>query len=466
MSHHRPKRHRHFVKTFRRKEPEADATRNSQDLRETVDRVHEIASIRGRHDGKLRRTDRVSALALGYGLIAVAITIAMMGGSLVTTDATHAWSWIGLVALYALAHDTVFAAATGSAVPTQPILTAMLLTLPLNLVPISLLAGVLIGALMNSPGTNLTYRVPLEAMAAWHCLGPVTVLAAFGAPAPSLSHWPIYLIAIAAQFATDGIVAVIRTVALGSAIRSLLPPMIWTFGIDLMLAPIGLTAVLSAGSGPQLLILLAAPLGMIRLLAQDRSAHLEQALTLGTAYAEVSTQARVDSMTGVANRLGWEETLDDLQRSLLDGTIVTVDVVMADLDHLKITNDTYGHQAGDDLIREAAALLRRAAPAGAYVARLGGDEFGVLIPDPPHPLAATRMIAEMRAAMDSERREPPFSISLGVAASPPCATIIDAVELADTAAALDKATRRAGRDASGVAHNRRAGDVPSNAPTR
>ena len=157
------------VNTFKRQTPGEGLTREAPELRETVDRVHEIASIRQRHDdGALRRTDWVSALTLGWGFIAVAISLAVFGGNVTTTDATHVWSWIGLVALYALAHDTVFAAATGSAVPTQPILVAMLLTVPLNLVPILLLAGVLLGAMLNASSARFTYRIALEAIAAWH----------------------------------------------------------------------------------------------------------------------------------------------------------------------------------------------------------------------------------------------------------------------------------------------------------
>ena len=64
---------------------------------------------------------------------------------------------------------------------------AMLLTVPLNLVPILLLAGVLLGAMLNASSARFTYRIALEAIAAWHCMGPVLVLAAFGNPSPSLS---------------------------------------------------------------------------------------------------------------------------------------------------------------------------------------------------------------------------------------------------------------------------------------
>lgn len=57
---------------------------------------------------------------------------------------------------------------------------------------------------------------------------------------------------------------------------------------------------------------------------------------------------------------------------------LTVEVLMADVDHLTRVNDTFGHDAGDDLLQAFAAVRREAAPAGAVVARIGGDEFGIL----------------------------------------------------------------------------------------
>ena len=54
-------------------------------------------------------------------------------------------------------------------------------------------------------------------------------------------------------------------------------------------------------------------------------------------------------------------------------------MLMIDLDGFKKINDTYGHKAGDDMLKAVAAVLRRRMRTGDHVARLGGDEFGVLL---------------------------------------------------------------------------------------
>jgi diguanylate cyclase (GGDEF)-like protein len=55
-------------------------------------------------------------------------------------------------------------------------------------------------------------------------------------------------------------------------------------------------------------------------------------------------------------------------------------VAVLDLDRFKVFNDTHGHQAGDQLLRDAATAWRAALPAGAVLARYGGEEFAVLLP--------------------------------------------------------------------------------------
>jgi len=86
--------------------------------------------------------------------------------------------------------------------------------------------------------------------------------------------------------------------------------------------------------------------------------------------AEMATAARVDSLTGLANRRAFFVALSEI-----DGGGA---VLYCDLDHFKPVNDTYGHGAGDQLLQEVATRIEGCARAGDLVARLGGDEFAVI----------------------------------------------------------------------------------------
>ncbi len=88
--------------------------------------------------------------------------------------------------------------------------------------------------------------------------------------------------------------------------------------------------------------------------------------------------ARVDHMTGLLNRRGWEIAQHEEQQRLdrMDGS---VGVIYADLDALKSVNDEFGHDAGDALIKRCAMVLQEQARPYDSVARIGGDEFALLI---------------------------------------------------------------------------------------
>ena len=87
--------------------------------------------------------------------------------------------------------------------------------------------------------------------------------------------------------------------------------------------------------------------------------------------------ARTDELTGLPNRRRFLAELDLLIRR--EGTLLILD-----LNGFKSVNDKYGHEIGDQLLRQVAARFLRALPNGALIARLGGDEFGVVIYGPPN----------------------------------------------------------------------------------
>ncbi|MEO5866884.1 MAG: EAL domain-containing protein [Sphingomonas sp.] len=90
-----------------------------------------------------------------------------------------------------------------------------------------------------------------------------------------------------------------------------------------------------------------------------------------------------DSLTDAPNRLAFLRALADTARTS-DGFATA----MVDLDRFKLVNDTLGHLAGDDLLRQICAILEACMPEGGMVARLGGDEFGLMFDTPGEEAAA------------------------------------------------------------------------------
>lgn len=94
----------------------------------------------------------------------------------------------------------------------------------------------------------------------------------------------------------------------------------------------------------------------------------------------IERQARLDDLTGLANRSLLRERLQEAVRSA-GGEESRFALVFVDLDRFKYINDSLGHHAGDELLCVMATRLTACAPAGSTVARVGGDEFVLLVPD-------------------------------------------------------------------------------------
>jgi two-component system cell cycle response regulator len=151
---------------------------------------------------------------------------------------------------------------------------------------------------------------------------------------------------------------------------------------------------------------------------------IQRAQVIETAKSEnarLEVLAHTDPLTQVVNRRALFTRLGaELDRAKRYQSVMSV--LMLDIDHFKDVNDTHGHLAGDDVLREVAGLLQSAIRSVDVVARFGGEEFVVVLPETP--LAGAVTFAErIRAQIEMHPFCPeqgPFSItvSVGVAAFP------------------------------------------------
>jgi diguanylate cyclase (GGDEF)-like protein len=141
-------------------------------------------------------------------------------------------------------------------------------------------------------------------------------------------------------------------------------------------------------------------------------------LALEAANADLGRLSRTDRLTELNNRGYWEECLQAefarVQRSKHPSTLI-----MFDIDHFKKVNDTYGHQAGDEVIRTTSRTLRASIRTTDIAGRYGGEEFGVILVDTNADQGlylAERIRKKIEALTVSfDQLEIRYTISLGIA---------------------------------------------------
>lgn len=102
---------------------------------------------------------------------------------------------------------------------------------------------------------------------------------------------------------------------------------------------------------------------------------------LHTANDKLLKLSNTDSLTQIPNRRYFEQSLLDRFSELKQGEIEVLSLLVCDVDHFKQYNDTYGHQAGDECLKEVAGVMKSSVRKSDTAARYGGEEFAVILPD-------------------------------------------------------------------------------------
>lgn len=170
-------------------------------------------------------------------------------------------------------------------------------------------------------------------------------------------------------------------------------------------------------------------------------------VTVQDIIRESRSASETDALSGLANRRGFDRQASHV---LSHGEQIRtpISVTVFDLDHFKEINDTFGHAAGDRVIRHFSQLLRHSLPTASVIGRTGGEEFAVLSERTNKEVARLSAEAIRAAASQTAPDLPAFTVSGGVTEILPGETLGDAMRRADMA--LYEAKRQ-GRDRIRVA---------------
>jgi putative nucleotidyltransferase with HDIG domain len=191
-----------------------------------------------------------------------------------------------LVAVATVLGRLEFEIASGFASPTQLVFIPMLFALPPAIVPPAFAAALVLDRIPAVLAGRAHPELLLTALGnAWFAIGPAVVFAVAGLDEPALADWPVYLLALAAQFAGDlaGSLARVglgRGIAPAQQLRSIGPK--WLF--DLLLSPIGLLAAFATREQEHAYLLVLPQAVLLKVFARERRERISQAIELSAAY--------------------------------------------------------------------------------------------------------------------------------------------------------------------------------------
>ncbi|HEX4670546.1 MAG TPA: HD domain-containing phosphohydrolase [Solirubrobacterales bacterium] len=245
---------------------------------------HFFAHGRARAVLRAQGVERLVEVALALAFIAVALAMALL---LSSPRALNVPTLAILIGAYVVCSRAKFDIADGYTVPTELVLVPMLFLLPTPAVPLVVACSDLLGRGYDYASGHTNVRRAFHTLGdCWYAVGPALVLVAAGAQVLSWDEWPVYLIALLAQFAFDFVPAAIRERFIdGVSVRTLSGLVAPVYALDGALAPIGLLVAFAGTQVSAAAALLIIPLAtVLAVLSGERQARVDQALELSSAY--------------------------------------------------------------------------------------------------------------------------------------------------------------------------------------
>jgi putative nucleotidyltransferase with HDIG domain len=242
-----------------------------------------VKDARDRNARPLEGRERIGEAILATAFLAIAIPMALLADSANGPEPVTA---AVLVAAFVVASRIKFETGAGYTNPTQLVFVPMLFLLPTPAVPLLGAAANLIGELPEyMTGRRNPERALVTLGDCWYAIAPAAVLVGAGAESAVLADWPVFMVALAAQFGTDlGVNALREWFEYGVQPRVQLAEAGWYLAVDALLAPIGFVCALQGPDDPYVAILLVPLFALLGIFARQRRTGLESALELSDAY--------------------------------------------------------------------------------------------------------------------------------------------------------------------------------------
>jgi diguanylate cyclase (GGDEF)-like protein len=326
-------------------------------------------------------------LVVGYVFVIIAADLGLTGWGLAVTPVRGADAvlFTALLACGAVCIEATRRLGQPTGV-SRDLLSAWWLPIALLLPPVyALLAPIILGALLylrvrRTPAYRRLFSsaalglAGASASVAFRHLGPT---AAAARSVPWLSHpeahaWFMRPTAVVAALSSAVLFSVLNTGIVAVAAHAAQPQARWaevlwdheSLLLDLTEICVGVLVVISCALSPVLLLVALPPVIV-----------LQRSLM----HQQLQAAARTDAKTGLLNATAWQREADtEIARVLRAGESLAL--LLADVDHFKRVNDTYGHLAGDEVLRGLATELRQQVRGSDVVGRFGGEEFVVLLP--------------------------------------------------------------------------------------